>query len=297
MTSPLFSVDGIRTLTVRSVKDAIDDRITGLAAEVTFFMILSGPPLLLAILGAVGYVAEAIGPKATGEIRSEILSVASTVLTPDATRTAGKLVDIFLTQGRADIVSIGAIAALWSASRATNGFMQAVAIAYDVPERTAGWRKRLLSLAITVVIIIGSIILLPLVVAGPKIGRALGEPLHVGDLFGRIWSLAYWPGVFLIGVAFVALLYHLAPGRMTPWHRDLPGAGVAAALWIIGGAALRIYAGFSLSTGGVYGPLAAPMAILLWVYISAIALLMGAEVNAEMEKLWPHAGVQAPPAT
>lgn len=128
----------------RTVRDSIEDRLPGLAAEVAFYILLSLPPLLLVGLGAVGYTGELFGPETVEEVRLRILSAAATVLTPttmqDIVRPA---VDSLLEQGRADILSIGAILALWSGSRALRVIVRAVTIAYDLKDRRTWWQHRL----------------------------------------------------------------------------------------------------------------------------------------------------------
>ena len=122
-------------MTVRTVRDSLDDRLPGLAAEVAFYLLLSLPPLLLVGLGAVGYIGDLFGPGVVETIRQEIIDAASAVLTPstidDIVRPA---VDNLLAQGRADILSIGAILALWSSSRALKVIVEAVTIAYDLED-------------------------------------------------------------------------------------------------------------------------------------------------------------------
>ncbi|HVL81617.1 MAG TPA: YihY/virulence factor BrkB family protein [Actinomycetota bacterium] len=282
-------------LTRRTLSSAVEDRVTGLGAEVAFFALLSTPPTLLAVLGSVGYIAEALGPQAAERIQSQIMGVVSTFLTPQAQAGVEDVVNDFLVGGRADVIGVGLLIALWSASRATNAFMQAVAIAYDVPDKRSAVKRRLISLGLTLIGVVGAVVLIPLVVAGPRLGQALGDPLGLGDAFATAWRIGYWPGVLLAGIAFIVLIFHLAPGRRTPLMRDVPGAVVATLLWLIGGGLLRVYAAVSIEGGTTYGPLAAPIVILLFVYVSALALLLGAELNAEIEKEYPAAGRPAPP--
>lgn len=289
---------------MRTVRDSLEDRVFGLGAEVAFFFLLSFPPALLTILGTLGYVSEVLGSDVGAAMRDQILSVAGSFLNPETvTETIQPLLERLLAQGRADVASIGIVLTLFAASRATTRLIEAVGIAYDEEDERTPWRRRLLSLGMTVGTIVALVVVIPVLVAGPRVLEALSEPLGLSGFIATAWRFLYWPVVALIGVGMLALFYHLSAPLETRWRRDLPGAFVAVALWLVGGLGLRVYLNFSIESG-TYGPLAAPIAILLWMYVTAMAVLIGAEVNAEIEKMWPDrpakkrdgTGEQAEPA-
>lgn len=277
------------TLAVRTIVDAREDRVAGLAAEVAFFLILALPPLLLAVLGSVGYLGDLLGQGVTREVGEQLLTVARAVFSAETVETLiGPTVAQLLTEGRADIASLGVIVTLWSASRALHVLMRAIAIAYDLEDaRATGWHHRLASLGGTVVaVVVGTTVALVLV-AGPRLGERLAEPLGLSAEFGAAWGFAYWPVVVVIATAALTTLYHIGAPWKTPWRRDLPGAVLAVVLWMAGSAVLRLYAVSILQVDAVYSRLAAPLVLLLWLYVSSVALLLGAELNAEVEKQWP----------
>lgn len=275
------------TLAKATTLDSRDDRVLGLGAEVAFFSLLSLPPTLLAVFGTVGYVAQALGPQAAADIRDRLLDGVSPFLTGRAQEGLGSLLDRFLEEGQAGVASVGVVLALWSASRATKVFMEAVHIAYDTTESRTGLRRRAVAFGITLLGIFGAVVVIPLIVAGPRVGRAIGRPVGLESALATAWRIAYWPGVGLLGIALLASFYHFALSARTPWLRDLPGAVLAAGLWFAGAAGLRLYVSMTIENNTTYGSLAAPIAILLWLYVTALALLVGAELNAEIEKLWP----------
>lgn len=275
---------------VAAVRDAREARIVGLGAEVAFFWLLALPPTLLAVFGSIGYIADLVGPDATRRIRDQVLDAAGTVLASDAVETLSSSIDAFLVRGRGGVAAVGFVLALWSASRATRAVMQAVWVAYDLEERPSAIRQRLMALGLTGLGVLAMLVILPLVVAGPRLGEWIGGPLGLGDFFAAAWRVLYWPGVGIAGVLLVAGFYHVALSGTTPWRRDLPGALVAAVLWIGGGAGLRLYASLTIEGNPEYGSLGAPIVLLLFLYLTALALLLGAELNAEAEKLWPHGG-------
>jgi membrane protein len=135
--------------------------------------------------------------------------------------------------------------------------------------------------------ILGAVAVIPLVVAGPRLGAAIGRPLGLGEAFATLWRVGYWPGVGLLGFAVLTTFYHFAPSWRTPWRREVPGAVAALLVWLAGGAALRLYAIISIQGASAYRGLAAPIVLLLWIYITALAVLVGAELNAEIERAYP----------
>lgn len=296
-----FRHDPLRTswtLLHRTVRDSIDDRLPGLAAEVSFYLLLSLPPLLLVGLGAAGYVGDLFGPDAVAGIRREVIDAASGVLTEatiaDVIRPA---VDGLLSQGRADILSIGAVLALWSGSRALRVITQAITIAYDLEDRRTWWHHRLLGLGLTAAGVLMLAIVLPLLIVGPEAGAALAENFGLGTVFDTLWRALYFPVVISLGVSLLAWVYHFVPPHSTPWRRDLPGALLAFVVWFIGSFGLRVYATNFVASDSAYSYFGTPLVLLLWIYVTAVALLAGAEFNAEITKLWPKDPVQteAPP--
>lgn len=280
----------LRRLTVRTVVDSLDDHVPGLAAEMAFFVVLSLPPLLLAILGSVGFVVSGLSEARVTELQTEVLSFLSTFLTESTVDDVlASPVENLLREGRSDILSIGLVLTLWSASRATNVLLRTVTTAYDLEDRRPGWKRRLLAVGITVVGIVLAIMVLPLLVTGPRLfASALDAAGLSADLI-RFWGVVYWFGLIVVTVLALTWLYHVAPGWYTPWRRDLPGAVLAFVAWLAASWALRVYtaelAGFT--TDDAFRGLAAPLVLLLWVYVSAIAVLLGAELNAEIERIWP----------
>lgn len=276
------------TLAVRTVRHTLGDRVPGLAAEVGFYLLLSLPPLLLVALGALGYIAELFGPDTVEASRQGIIEAAATVLTSSTIEDIVEpAVDNLLAQGRADILSIGAILALWSGSRVIRVVVQAVTIAYNLEDDRSWWKHRLLGLAMTAAGVLIVAVLLPLLVVGPRAGERLADEFGLTIVFQVLWQTLYYPIVIALGLSLLAWVYHISPPRRTAWRRDLPGAVLAFLIWVAGSWGLRIYATEFITPDSPYVYFGTPLVLLLWIYMSAIALLVGAELNAEIEKMWP----------
>lgn len=276
-------------LVLRTVDDTLNDRVPGLAAEVAFWMILSLPPLLLAVIGGVGFIGESLGQDFQAELVTGILELAERVFAASTVKDVVEpTVTAIVQEGRGDVVSIGFVLVLWTASRATKVILTAVAIAYDLPDSRPGWKQRVYGFALTVAGFLVGLVLIPLLLVGPRFGGV------VSDLFGgvttieSIWQTLYWPATGVVGMALLAGLYHLGAPWWTPWRRDIPGAVLAFLGAAAGTVGLRAYFSATFADDAIYEQLAAPIAILLWLYVSAFAVLLGAELNAEIEKMWPR---------
>jgi membrane protein len=147
-------------------------------------------------------------------------------------------------------------------------------------------RTRALSFLLYVLGMLTGVVSIPLVVAGPRVvARTLPERL---DFLNQL----YWPTVVLLCVCFLATLYHVSVPVRTSWRYNLPGAVFSMFCWIVGSAVLRwILVGTAQGSTSIYGPLAAPIAVLLWLYILSIAVLIGAALNAACDQLWPEQGI------
>lgn len=274
----------LRRLVVETVDICMRYRVTGLAAEGAFFAVLSLPPLVFGLAGTIGYVAGALGSGTVDQIRDQVIELSGRVVTPDVVvEIIRPTLDEVLDGGRADVISVGFILALWSGSRALNVFVDTISIMYGYGGHRGIVRTRALSFVLYLVALLIGIVLLPLVLAGPAFVEAV-LPEEVSSL-----RLLYWPVVIAASVLFLASLYHVALPVRTSWRSGLPGAVLCLALWVGGAVLLRLT--LSAATGGtsIYGPLAAPIAVLVWLYLIAIAILIGAALNAAWDRLWPTA--------
>ena len=291
---PALTLRTLWTLALRTVRDADEDRVLGLAAEVAFYALCALPPTLLAILGAAGYIGEAFGPDVKQGLIGYVVASASTFLSPTTVADVVRpTVETVLGKGRADVFSIGLLVALWSASSSAHVVLEALIIAYDVEAKRSLLRKRAKAMVFTVAGLGGAALLLPLLVAGPRLGAALAAPLGLASGFATAWRLAYWPGVAVLSVVLLATLYHFAVPWKTPFLRDVPGATLALCLWLLASVGLRRYVLWTTASRSVYGSLAAPIVLLTWLYLTALAVLIGAELNAEIEKMWPTVTVRS----
>jgi membrane protein len=142
-------------------------------------------------------------------------------------------------------------------------------------------RTRALSFSLYIVVLLIGAVVIPLVLAGPTLlGEILPEQV---DFLNSL----YWPVASLLSVISLTSLYHISVPVRTPWYRDLPGALLTLAIWFLGSFAVRWIIGISVGGASIYGPLATPIVLLIWLYVISIAVLIGAALNAAVEKEWP----------
>ncbi len=258
-------------------------RVTGLAAEAAFFAILSLPPLVFALAGSIGFFVEQLDVSQVETFREEIISLASRVLTDDGVnRVIIPTLDDVLSGGRFDVISIGFVLSLWSGSRALNVFVDTITIMYGLAGRRSIVKTRMLAFAMYLIGLVLGVIVLPLILAGPQIVRAV-----LPDQLSALNAL-YWPIVIVLSITFLAMLYHVSVPVRTSWRHDIPGAVLALVMWILGSLALRSTLQTAVGSPSIFGPLAAPIAVLLWLYLTSLAVLVGAALNAAFDRVWPE---------
>jgi membrane protein len=276
--------DSTWRLLVSTVGTCYRNRVTGLAAEAAFFALLSLPPLIFALVGSIGYVFESFSDARSAEIRTAVVEASMQIFTEDTVTSIVEptLADVFQ-GGRYDVISIGFILALWSGSRALNVFVETITIMYGLGGHRGIVKTRVLSFFLYVMGLITGVVTIPLVLAGPTLVDKV-IPARLDFL-----NSLYWPVVVVLCICFLATLYHVSVPVRTSWRYNLPGATLTLLLWIFGSFLLRwvltTTAGESTS---IYGPLAAPIAVLLWLYLLSIAVLIGAAVNAAFDRVWPE---------
>lgn len=294
--------DSRRTLasTLREVRDCLHDavvsgyrgRILGLAAEAAFYALLSLPPLLYGLAGAVGFIARTFDVASISAFRTQVLMAAQAILTPDAiAKILAPTLDEVLANGRADIMSIGFLISLWSGSRAVSVFVDTCTIMYGMQRGFV--RTRLIGLGLYVVFILGGSVLIPLILAGPTL---------IYDLLPsqlRFLADFYWPAVVIGSIGLLASLYHIARPTRGRWVAEVPGSFVTFLLSAFFSWLLRVFLASSFGGGhgsaAIYGPLATPIGVMLWLYLLELAILIGAVVNAAIGRTWPAITRRRPP--
>jgi len=265
----------------RTAQEFSEDNLTDWAAALTYYGVLALFPALIALVSIVGLVGD---PAATTQALTQIVtkigpaSAAETLAGPISSLTANRSA-----AGLALI--LGLAAALWSASGYVGGFMRASNIIYETPEGRPVWKLRPLQMLVTLItVILAAVVALSLVLTGPIV-QAVAAPLGLGSTAVAAWNYAKWPVLLVIVLAIVALLYYATPNvklRGLKWV--LPGALFALVIWLIASVAFAFYVANFGSYDKTYGTLGGIVVFLVWLWITNVALLLGAELNAERER-------------
>lgn len=264
-----------------------DDGIVGWAAQAAFWQALSLPPLLLGVLGSVGYLAGWFGPDTVTVISDRIISFADRTFSASVVDDLIKpTVDNVLGRGRVGVISVGFLLSLWAGSSAVSCFVASIVRAHDQHEvRNPVW-QRIFALLLYVVFLAVAVPLLPLVALGPDYLRKI-VPDSWDPIVSQLIAFGYFPFVTVLMLLVLTTLYHLALPNPLPWHRLVGGAIVAGVFFWIASYILRIYLAQIVRAGYSYGALATPIAFLLFAFFLGFAIVIGAEFNAALQSMWP----------
>ncbi len=271
----------------RAAVQAWHDRILGLSAEAAFWQLLSLPSLFLSLIATLGYVSRWFGSGTVDRTEQQIENTLSRVFSSQVVRevVAPTLHEILHGQ-RADIISVGFVLALWAGSSATATFVNTITIAYGMRDLRGPVHSRLLALWLFLGTIVIGVFVLPMLVLGPDLLRR-SFPKRDQATVSTLIEAGYYPALILLLLLGLTTFYKLAPPRRLPWHRGLPGAILALLLFLAGSAGLRAYINFILDHNHAYTALAAPIAALLFFFVLAFGVLLGAEFNAAIEQRKP----------
>ena len=263
------------------VREVGEDRVLGLAAEVAFFTVLSIFPGLLVAAGLLSYLEAVAGADVAARTQQQVTDVLSQIFDnqADAVTTA---VETILSGQYGGLLTVATVGALVTLSGAWAVVIEALNHAYDIEEHRSWLRRRGLGLvlgAATTVVVAAS---LAVVVVGPLLGRGedVADVVGLGSTFVSFWDIARFPALFLLVTAWLALVFHIAPNRTTPWRSSVPGALLTSTLWLLATFGFSVYVRVVAENSPVLGALGGGVILLTWVYLLSIALLLGGELNA-----------------
>lgn len=264
----------------KTVREFSDDQCTDLAAALTYYSVLAMFPAAIAILSLVGLVGQS---KETVDTLLQILrdvgaSSAADTLEPTLTQLSQS-------QSAGLGLIVGLAVALWSASGYVGAFGRGMNRIYEIDEGRPIWKLRPAMLLITLITVaLTALVAVGLILTGPA-AKAVGDAIGLGDTAVTIWNIAKWPVLLAVVVLIVALLYYATPNVKQPKFRWISvGALVAILTWVVASALFGLYVANFSNYNKTYGSLAGVVVFLLWLWITNLALLFGAELDAELER-------------
>ena len=265
----------------RTIAEVREDNLTDWAAALTYYAVLAlfpGLIVLVAILGLVGQ-----HPETT----NALLDIVRDVGPASAVDTfRGPIESVVKSSGGASaLLGVGLLGAVWSASGYIGAFIRAANVIYEVEEGRSFWTRRPLQIAITVaMVLLLALVAISIVVTGP-LARSVGDAVGLGDTAVTIWGIAKWPVIVVIVMGMFAVLYYVAPNVRQPRLRWVtPGGVVAVLAWLVASLGFALYVSNFGSYDKTYGSLGGVVVFLIWLWLSNLAILFGAEFDAELER-------------
>jgi membrane protein len=265
----------------RTFRETLADDVFNLAAQQAYYFFFALFPALLALLSIASFFPI---ENLIGEVTALLQRVAPKDVTDIVTE---QIVKIGQTSA-GGILTIAFLFTLWSSSSAVVAMCSTLNAAYDITESRPWWKVRLIAIGLTLGLALFILISMTLVVAGPTLAEKVAEAMRLGPAFTWTWKIVQWPVVFLLVATGVAMVYYFAPDAEQDWLWITPGSVLATMLWIVASLGFRIYVTNFASYNETYGAIGGVMVLLLWFYVSGIALLIGAELNAEIEHASPY---------
>jgi membrane protein len=265
----------------RTVAEFRDDNLTDWAAALTYYGLLSLFPMLIALVSIVGLFAD---PRSTTQTVTDIV----TRIGPQsgAQTFSGPIHSITSNRGSAGVLfAVGVATSLWSASGYIGIFIRASNVIYETEEGRSFWKLRPLQLAVTLaMVIMVAAVLLALLLTGPVV-RAVADPIGVGNSAVTVWNIAKWPVLVALFVLMIDLLYYASPNaKLRGFAWLTPGAVLALVLWAAASIGFALFVANFGSYDKTYGTLGGVVVLLVWMWITNVAILLGHELNAERER-------------
>ena len=256
-----------------------EDKVFGRAAELSYYFLLALFPFLIFLTSVIGFV---LG-SGTGT-RHMLFNYLARIMPPSAFQLIDNTMWEVSSASSGGKLSFGILAALWAASSGLSAITDSLNTAYDVTETRPWWKQRLTAIGLTVALSVLIILALVLVVAGGRIAEGLASVYGFGPVFPLTWKIIQWPVVLACMLLAFALIYFFAPDlHEQAWKWLTPGAAIGVVLWLVVSIAFRAYLHFFNSYSATYGSLGAVIILMLWLYFTGAAVLIGGEVNSEIE--------------
>jgi membrane protein len=266
----------------RTFKEAFfEDNCLGLAAQLAYYFFFALFPALLFLLALASYfpietLVDDMFRTLGGVVPPEVLSIITDQITK-------------ISQGeQTGLLTFGMLATLWSSSAAMTAIIDTLNSAYDVEEGRPWWKVRLIAISLTIGVALFILLSFALVVVGPQLAESIANRTALGGAFEWTWKILQWPVVVAFASGGIALIYYFAPDVEQDWVWLTPGSVFATVIWLLASLGFRYYVTNMSTYVETYGAIGGVMVLMLWFYISGLAILLGAEMNAEIEHASPY---------
>lgn len=285
---PVFDIPiGWGELFKRTARETKNDDCLNLAAQLAYYFFLALFPAVLFLLALASFFP-------IRDVVNNVVAILAPIAPPDVVKFFEEQLRRVSDADHGGLLTIGILGAIWSSSAALVAIVRTLNRAYDIDEGRPWWKVRLVAIGLTVALAVLVVASFTLIIAGPGIARYVAELFGGSPMFEWTWNVLQWPLAFFLVSTAVGLVYYFGPDADQDWAWITPGAVLGTALWILASVAFRFYVTHFANYNATYGAIGGVILLMLWFYISSLAILTGAELNAEIEHASPH-GRHPPP--
>jgi membrane protein len=266
----------VQELVRRVVREIQQDDCLGRAAQLAYYFLFALFPFFLVLTTLLGYLP-------IPNLLDRLMDMLGQMLPGAALQLVQDNLHELVSGERGGLLSFGLLAALWTSSSALTAIMDSLNRAYDVEEGRPFWKVRGLAILLTVGLSVFIIVSIVLLTFGPQIGSWIADQMGLGRVFQMAWNVLRWPVIVGLLVVAMALVYYLAPDVEQQWQWITPGSIVAVCGWLLASLGFSYYVNHFGSYNATYGSIGAVIVLLTWMYVSGFFVLVGGEINAEIE--------------
>ncbi len=265
----------------RSFSEAMADDILDLAAQQAYYFFFALFPALLFVIAIASFFP-------LQSLIDDVVAMLAQFAPQAVVEVLTSAMASLSKQNSGGVLTFGFLITIWSSSGAMVSIITTLNTAYDVTESRPWWKTRLIAIGLTMALAAFIVASMFLVIAGPTVAENLASRMHLGEAFKWTWWLLQWPVVFMLVATAIAIIYYYAPDVEQDWVWITPGSVLATLVWLAVSVALKLYYQLVPNANAAYGAIGGIMVLMLWFYCSGLALLVGAELNAEIEHASPY---------
>lgn len=270
-----------KELLLRTYREVLADNCLGLAAQLAYYFFLALFPALLFLVALISFIpVEGLLDTITGMLARVAPYEALTLIQDQILKIAN--------DKSGGLLTLGMIGTLWSTSSGVTAIIDTLNAAYDIQETRSWWKVRLIALALTIALAVFIVVSFAMVLVGPALAEKVAMWAHLGPAFEWTWKILQWPIVFGMVTCAIAMVYYYAPDAEQEWIWITPGSVLATTLWLLASLAFKYYVSHFASYNATYGTIGGVIVLMTWFYVSGLAVLTGAELNAEIEHASPY---------
>jgi membrane protein len=265
----------------RTMNEVMADNCLNLAAQLSYYFFLALFPALLVLIAIISYFP-------VHDLMNTIVATLGRVAPVEVLQIVQDQIANIAQGKNGGLLTIGVLGAIWSSSSAITAIVSALNEAYDITESRPWWKVRIIAIALTVTVALFIVVATALVLVGPTLAEKVAAWFHLGAPFEWTWKILQWPIVFLLVALGIAIVFYFAPDAEQRFIWITPGSVFATALWLLISLGFKLYIQNFTSYNATYGAIGGVIVLMLWFYVSSLAILVGAELNSEIEHASPY---------